>query len=115
MRTKNSSGFTLVEIMIVVGIIAILSGLFLVGSSKFRNAANDSRRKADLQKIAGFQELCATRNNGSYAADVATLKTCVGANSNEIPTDPVTKANYAVTASNACATLSDSTNSCVSW
>ncbi|MFA7201648.1 MAG: prepilin-type N-terminal cleavage/methylation domain-containing protein [Candidatus Paceibacterota bacterium] len=108
---KSIKGFTLVEIMIVVGIIAILSGMFLVGAGKFRDSANDARRKSDLQKIVALQELCYTKA-GSYAGDPGTLASCSGA---AVPKDPVTKADYTIGTNSASATLSDATTYSITW
>ncbi len=59
---KKAEGFTLVEIMIVVGIIAILAGIFLVGAGRFRNSANDAKIRADVNEIVSFEELYYTKN-----------------------------------------------------
>ena len=70
---NSKKGFTLVEIMIVVGIIAILAGIFLVGSGRFRASANSARIKADLQKIESLQEVYYTAHpNTGYTTDSTT-------------------------------------------
>ena len=53
----KNKGFTLIEMMVVVAIIAILSGSFLIGLRGFRSSAYDARRLSDLQKIQGSLEL----------------------------------------------------------
>lgn len=97
---KSQSGFTLVEIMIVVGIIAILAGMFLVGAAKFRASANAARVKSDVQKIEALQELYATRKNGTYAGDTTTL-------AGEVGTLPTLTgiAEYSTDASKTCADI----------
>ncbi len=115
MDIHSKNGFTLVEIMIVVGIIAILSGMFLVGAGKFRDSANDARRKSDLQKIAALQELCATKQNGTYASDEAALVTCLGGSSS-IPKEPVAgHTGYSISSNGASATLSDNSIYSITW
>lgn len=112
MNIKNKKGFTLVEIMIVVGIIAILSGMFLVGAGKFRDSANDARRKSDLQKIVALEELCYTKVS-SYAHDASTLNQCSGT---VVPKDPVTKSDYTFGADNSVsATMADASTYTVTW
>lgn len=88
-------GFTLVEIMIVVGIIAILAGIFLVGSSRFRNTANIARVKADLQKIEALQEIYYTVN-GHYASAIGDLE-------GQTPIPPATAITYSTNAIQSCA------------
>ena len=83
---KKAEGFTLVEIMIVVGIIAILAGIFLVGAGRFRNAANDAKIKADVQEIISFEEVYFTKT-GSYD-NTSTLSGLTGAGFT-IPTHPI--------------------------
>ena len=97
---NSKKGFTLVEIMIVVGIIAILAGIFLVGSGRFRASANSARIKADLQKIESLQEVYYTAHpNTGYATDATTLSTSAGT----LPTPPITGIVYTTNANGSCA------------
>jgi len=50
-------GFTLIEMLIVVAIIAILSGVVLAGVSNFQSRARDTRRIGDLKNIQSYLEL----------------------------------------------------------
>ena len=44
-------GFTLIEILIVVAIVAVLSSLVLVGLSSVQKKSRDARRVADLNQV----------------------------------------------------------------
>jgi len=50
-RLRDRAGFTLVEIMIVVGVIALLAALALPGMLRARKRAQASRVKDDLRLI----------------------------------------------------------------
>ncbi len=54
---KNNKGFTLIEMLIVVAIIAILSGVVLAGVSNFQSRARDTRRIGDMKNIQNYLEL----------------------------------------------------------
>lgn len=95
---KYNKGFTLVEIMIVVGIIAVLAGIFLVGSGQFRGAANSARIQADLQKFEAVQEVYYSLNN-QYAASKANLDT----ENLDYPTPPTTSVAYETYQDKSCA------------
>lgn len=74
MFIKNKrSGFTLVEIMIVVAIIALLAAIGIPSLLNARKAANESTANADVKTICTELETYAAQNNGAYPADTATL------------------------------------------
>lgn len=58
---QNKKGFTLVEMLIVIAIIAILSSLVLVGIGRFRPGAYDAQRISDLQKVQSYLEIYYTK------------------------------------------------------
>ncbi len=48
---KQRSGFTLVEMLVVVAIIGLLSSTILIGLSEARRKARDARRITDLRQV----------------------------------------------------------------
>ncbi len=95
-QIKNSGrGFTLVEMLIVIAIIAILSSLVLVGISRFRPGAYDAQRISDLQKIQSYLEIYYTKYraypNASNATDWSTFQqTLINETGvDRIPNDPL--------------------------
>lgn len=57
LQLKPKRGFTLIELMIAISIIAILSSVGLVTYSSARMIARDSKRKQDLKAISQALEL----------------------------------------------------------
>ncbi len=63
------TGFTLIEMLVVVAIIGLLSSAVLVGLSEARTRARDARRIADIREIQnGLENYYFT--NGTYPLDV---------------------------------------------
>jgi len=54
---KNKKGFTLIEMLIVITIIAVLASLILVGMGGARAKTRDSKRVADLHNVMNALEL----------------------------------------------------------
>lgn len=54
---KRKSGFTLIELMVVLSIIALLSALVFAALSKARAKARDGRRTADLHQVRTALEM----------------------------------------------------------
>jgi type IV pilus assembly protein PilA len=74
MRTmRKTSGFTLVEIMIVVAIIALLAAIAIPNLLRAKMSANDALAKATLRAESTAAEAYATANSGNYPTDETSL------------------------------------------
>lgn len=62
---KNTSGFTIVELLIVIVVIAILAAVSVVAYSGMASRARDAQRKADAQQIVKALEMYYI-DNGEY-------------------------------------------------
>ncbi len=67
---KRNKGFTLIEVLIVVGIIGLLASVVLSGLGSVRSRGRDARRAADLRQVQQGLELYYTRNQ-SYPAGMS--------------------------------------------
>lgn len=54
---KKEIGFTLVEVLVVVAIIAVISSILLLSVQKYKMRSRDAQRISDLNKIVGALEL----------------------------------------------------------
>ena len=73
---KQSAGFTIVELLIVIVVIAILAAITIVAYNGIQNRANDSSVQANLATLAKQFELYKV-DNGTYPpsdTELATLK-----------------------------------------
>ncbi len=64
--TKIHSGFTIVELLIVIVVIAVLAAISVVAYTGIQNRANDSVVESDLKTVAKKLELYKIDNNGNY-------------------------------------------------
>ncbi len=95
MIKKFKKGFTLLEMLVVVGIIAILVGLVSASLSTAQKKARDAKRFSDLKSVQNCLEQYYSLNSFKYSgAGLATgtlagTISCGGGSSIVAPVDPV--------------------------
>jgi prepilin-type N-terminal cleavage/methylation domain-containing protein len=109
---NKQSAFTLLELLIVMIILALLSGLGLMAFGTIQQKSRDSRRKQDLSSISKALETYYNDNEAYPSSSVGVIEGCgVGASEactwgevwetddgalymTALPQDPVTSQNY---------------------
>lgn len=110
MQTKISprtSGFTLVEIMIVVAIIGLLAAIAIPNFSRARSTAQRNACLQNLRQIDGAKQMWATENRKTDADVPSDADIGAYMKGNTMPTCPATGAKYrlgAVSENPACDT-----------
>ncbi len=70
----NKRGFTIVELLIVIVVIAILAAISVVAYSGIQTRARDSQRSSDISAIKKALELYKINNNGYPTCDGGTYQ-----------------------------------------
>lgn len=70
---RKREGFTLIEMLVVVGIIGILASLILVGLGGARRAGADAKKIANLNQVRNSLELYYLKNGGYPDTPTASL------------------------------------------
>ena len=71
-KINSREGFTLIEMLVVIGIIGVLASLVLVGLGPARESSRDARRISNLNQIRNLLEVYYLKNNG-YPANLSSL------------------------------------------
>lgn len=109
LRLRKESGFTIIELLIVIVVIGILAGLVLNVFTGIQEDGRDAERQTDLEAVEGHLEAYAARN-GMYPAsgdidDVTLDAAFIAANFEGLDTDalldPTSDAEYVYTATPA--------------
>jgi prepilin-type N-terminal cleavage/methylation domain-containing protein len=88
-KTQSKSGFTLIEVLIVISIIGVLSSLTLLGLGTFRASGRDVKRITDLRQITNALELYYAKVGNYPDALTGLLKTANPAGViDKVPADP---------------------------
>lgn len=87
-------GFTLVEIMIVVAIIALLAAIAIPNLLRARVTANDASAQATLRTISTGMESFAAANSGNYPSVMGCLTGAIPPYINENYADGTLRGGY---------------------
>lgn len=108
----NKKGFTLIELIVSITIIAVMTVVAAVSFTGVGKKARDGRRIADLQKIGIALEIFKQQNVGGSYPSTGTYSTVLVPNFiQSLPKDPKTGSSYVYSASgytySVCATVED--------
>lgn len=99
MRVGRRSGFTLIEMMIVIAVIAILVGVVLPQFRGAQDEANINRARSELRTLATAVESYYIHNSNALPSALSSLTTATPRIITTIPDDPfntTTDYQYAV-------------------
>ncbi len=115
----NSKGFTLIELMVALAIVAVVFGVVITTSAGIQRQSRDSQRKADLSKIqTALQQYYTDENkyppSTALGLSATALKSLDNTKTylNGIPRDPKGGAYYYMPVLNTAASPTITTNLC---
>ena len=85
---KTRTGFTLIEMMIVISVIAILIGVLLPSFRGSQDEASIQRARSELRTIATALESYYIHNSNAYPSALSSLTTATPRIISVIPDDP---------------------------
>jgi prepilin-type N-terminal cleavage/methylation domain-containing protein len=94
--SKHQKGFTLIELMIVIAIIAILAAILIPNFLHARAESQTSACEGNEKQIATAEEEYAVDHNGAYVAGAVSSTLLGTLYLGVTPTDPVNSSTYNV-------------------
>ena len=97
LKLKNSKGFTLLEMLVVIGIISVLVSMGFASYSTAQKKARDAKRQSDLKSFKSALVQCYSVNNYAYptitgGGTTSIAENCLAAAGPDLTiTDPSTK------------------------
>ncbi len=89
------SGFTLIELIIVIAVLAGLASLILVTYPASQRKARDAQRQSDIKQFQTALEVYATRNNNRFPTSSGNISSlCSAISLSPCPDDPSPSQNY---------------------
>jgi len=100
-KQRNNAGFTFIELLIVIAVIAVLSAIFINNSTINIKRARDSQRRSDLTQYQNALEVYSVKNNSFYPfttniVNNASTYLCPVLGMTNCPTDPTNSSNGAI-------------------
>ena len=88
-KKKSERGFTLVELLVVVAIVGILTGIMVPQYAVYRRTAADAQATSDLKSLATALEAYFTAENTFDGATLSLLKSDYGFRQTQGVTDTI--------------------------
>lgn len=96
-RSQSESGFTLVELLVVMLIIGLLAAIAIPAFFNQRDKAKDSDAKESVRTAQTAIETFATDNNGSYTGATTAILQGIEPTLNDVPVNTATGFTATVT------------------